>query len=237
VNGLELRELVKHYAVADETVRAVDGVSLTIEPGEFVAIYGPSGSGKTTLLMLIAAIMRPDRGGVWFDGREVTALRENEADEYRLRDVGFVFQSFALMGGASALDNAAVNLIAQGLSMAEAREYARPWLEQVGLGNRLNRRPGQLSTGERQRVAFARALANGPRVLLADEPTGNLDTGRSREMLTLMRTLAKDRSMPVVLATHDPQAADYADRVYTLRDGRLAHGRFADELAVDNAVH
>jgi putative ABC transport system ATP-binding protein len=224
MTGLELREVVKHYATKGETVRAVDALSLTIAPGEFVALYGPSGSGKTTLLMLAAAIIAPDRGSVCFNGRDLATLSDDEAALYRRHQVGFVFQTFQLMGGASALDNAGVKLIADGFSAAEARERARAWLERVGLGGRVDHLPGHLSTGECQRVAIARALANDPRALLADEPTGNLDTRRSREILELLRELSHERQIPVLLATHDPQAAELADRTYTLRDGRLADG-------------
>jgi putative ABC transport system ATP-binding protein len=224
VAALELREVVKHYPTRGETVRAVDGVSLTVEPGEFVAIYGPSGSGKTTLLLLAAALMEPDSGSVWFDGRDVTRLDPREAARFRRSEVGFVFQSFHLMPAATALDNAAVKLLASGLTMEVARHRARPWLERVGLGPRVDHTPRELSKGECQRVAIARALANEPRVLLADEPTGNLDSKRSREVLALMRELSEERQVPVLLVTHDPQAITVVDRVFTLRDGALREG-------------
>ncbi len=226
--ALELREVVKHYPTRGETVRAVDGVSLTVEPGEFVAIYGPSGSGKTTLLLLAAALMEPDRGSVWFDGRDVTRLDAREAARFRRSEVGFVFQSFHLMPAATALDNAAVKLLASGHTMEAARHRARPWLERVGLGPRVDHTPRELSKGECQRVAIARALANEPRVLLADEPTGNLDSKRSREVLALMRELSEERGVPVLLVTHDPQAMRVVDRALTLRDGVLHDGLDVD---------
>lgn len=225
---LELRDVVKHYPTHGETVRAVDGVSLTVEPGEFVAIYGPSGSGKTTLLLLAAALLAPDRGSVWLDGRDLTRLDQRAAARLRRSEVGFVFQSFHLMPGATALDNAAVKLIASGLSMTAARHRARPWLERVGLGQRADHTPRELSKGECQRVAIARALASEPRVLLADEPTGNLDSKRSREVLALMRELSDERAVPVLLVTHDPQAITVVDRVLTLRDGVLREGLDVD---------
>jgi putative ABC transport system ATP-binding protein len=220
---LEFRDVVKHFANG-ELVRAVDGVSLRIAPGEFVAVYGPSGSGKTTLLMLAAALLKPDGGSVRFDGRDIHTLTQLEAAHYRRRDVGFVFQSFHLMGASTALDNAAVKLLADGWTMSDARDQARPWLERVGLGSRAHHTPGQLSTGECQRVAIARALVSEPRLVLADEPTGNLDTQRGGQVLGLLRKLAAEHGIPVLLVTHDPQAAELVDRVHTVRDGRLTDG-------------
>jgi putative ABC transport system ATP-binding protein len=230
VTGLRLRELVKHYSSANELVRAVDGISLDVAAGEFVAISGASGAGKTTLLMLAAGIMRPDSGSVWFDGQDIAGLDDAAAALYRRRDIGFVFQSFQLMGGASAVENAAVKIVADGFSPSEAREHVEPWIKRVGLGGREDHLPGQLSTGERQRVAIARALANEPRVLLADEPTGNLDSHRGREILTLFQELAHESGVSVVLATHDPQAVEFVDTLHTMRDGRL------ERSMVDTAV-
>ncbi|MGB2710643.1 MAG: ABC transporter ATP-binding protein [Conexibacter sp.] len=230
MSALELRDVVKHYPTRGETVRAVDGVSLTVEPGEFVAIYGPSGSGKTTLLLLAAALMEPDRGSIWFGGRDVTRLAPREAARFRRSDVGFVFQSFHLMPAATALDNAAVKLLASGSTLAVAHHHARMWLERVGLGARFDHTPRELSKGECQRVAIARALANEPRVLLADEPTGNLDSRRSREVLGLLRELSDERGIPVLLVTHDPQAIRIVDRAYTLHDGALADGLDIDTI-------
>jgi putative ABC transport system ATP-binding protein len=222
VSGLELRDVVKHYASGDETVRAVDGVSLSVEPGEVVALYGPSGSGKTTLLLLAAGLVAPNKGSVRFDGRELGALSDEQLAVHQRREVGFVSQSFDLLVGVPALDNAAVKLLADRVPLVAARREATPWLERVGLGRRLHHLPAQLSSGERQRVAIARALANGPRLVLADEPTGNLDTQRGAEVLALLLRVSRERGAAVVLVTHDPQAAEVADRVLTLRDGRLA---------------
>jgi putative ABC transport system ATP-binding protein len=220
--SLEFDNVVKHYAAdGGEIVHAVNGVTLSIEGGEMVALYGPSGSGKTTLLMLAAALMRPDQGRVRFAGRDLSGLGENEAADYRLRDVGVVFQHYELMRGVPAVENAAIKLLSEPISIAEARRRAAPWLERVGLGHRLEAMPEQLSGGERQRVAIARALANDPRLILADEPTGSLDTQRGLEILMLLRDIAHERGVPVLVVTHDPQAAQIADRVHTLRDGRL----------------
>ena len=167
--ALELHDVVKHYpSGGGETVRAVDGLTLTVSPGEFVALYGPSGSGKTTLLLLAAALIVPEAGEVLFDGKNVGTLSEREGARYRLHDVGFVFQSFHLMPNTSALDNATIKLTAEGLRLSEARRRARPWLERLDLGRRQDHTPERLSMGERQRVAIARALVNEPRLLLAD---------------------------------------------------------------------
>ena len=228
---LELRDLTKRYTSGESVIRAVDGVSLRIEPGQFVALYGPSGSGKTTLLTMAAGLMAPDAGSVLVDGRDIASLSARQSASFRLRHVGFVFQSFHLMLGASALDNAALKLLGDGYSLREARRLARPWVERVGLAGRAEHRPVQMSMGERQRVAIARALVNEPELLLADEPTGSLDTQRGREVLELLRDVCHERAIPGLLVTHDPQAQEFVDRVYTLRDGRLHEGLHAVALA------
>ncbi len=222
--ALELRDVSKAYTGGPQQVRAVDGVSLVVEPGELVALHGPSGSGKTTLLLLAAGLAVADSGSVRFGALDVGALSEREAAAYRLRDVGFVFQSFHLIPHSSALDNATIKLTAAGHTLREARSAAMPWLERVGLSERIEHAPEQLSMGERQRVALARALAGEPRLLLADEPTGNLDSERSAEILALIRDVAHERDVPALLVTHDPAAGEVADRMLTLRDGRLADG-------------
>ncbi|HTW43879.1 MAG TPA: ABC transporter ATP-binding protein [Solirubrobacteraceae bacterium] len=234
MSTLELREVVKHYTSEIETVKAVDGVSLTIGPGEFVALYGPSGSGKTTLLLLAAALARPDSGSVHFDGRALTEMSERESALYRRRDLGFVFQSFHLMPHTSALDNATIKLTGDGCTLREGRRRARPWIERVGLGARADHTPEQLSMGERQRIAIARALANEPRLLLADEPTGNLDSKRSREILALMRDICHERAIPGLLVTHDHDAVPLVDRVYALRDGHMADGMDPELVATSS---
>jgi putative ABC transport system ATP-binding protein len=218
---LELRELVKHYpAPGGEPVRAVDGVSLEVAPGEMVALYGPSGSGKTTLLLMVAALLAPSSGSVLVDGRDVSALSEREASRFRLSELGFVRQNFDLLPGVSAIDNAVLKLL-ESVRWREAHARIRPLLERLGLGERLEHRAEMLSMGERQRVMIARALSTQPRLLLADEPTGSLDTQRSREVLELLRELCRERGVAIVLVSHDPLAAGYADRVLALRDGRL----------------
>jgi putative ABC transport system ATP-binding protein len=231
VTALQLDQVVKHYRGAGETVKAVDGVSLLVDAGDLVALYGPSGSGKTTLLMLAAGLMAPDSGSVLFDDRQVGEMSEREGSKYRMRDVGFVFQSFHLMAGATALDNATIKLIGDGRTLTEARKMAEPWLQRVGLGERMRHMPDQLSMGERQRVAIARALVNEPRLLLADEPTGSLDSKRSKEILAVLRDICHERQIPGLLVTHDPEARKFADRVHTLRDGHLREGLDAELMA------
>jgi putative ABC transport system ATP-binding protein len=217
---LELRDLVKHYHVGDgEPIRAVDGVSMMVDAGEFVALYGPSGSGKTTLLELIAGLQQPDAGSVLINGRDVFALSRRESDEYRLRQLGIIGQPHNLIPGARAVENASLKLWLS--NKRQARRTIEPLLERLGLGDRLLHRTEQLSMGERQRVLIAMALATNPKLVLADEPTGTLDTRRTREVLGLLRELCRERSAAIVLATHDPQAADFADQVRELRDGRL----------------
>jgi putative ABC transport system ATP-binding protein len=228
VSTLELRDVVKHYVSGGERVRAVDGVSLRVSPGEFVALYGPSGSGKTTLLLLASGLSIPDKGSVLFGERDLSLMSGAQADNFRLRDVGFVFQSFQLIAGASALSNTALKLLADKFTMREAKEQALPWLRRVGLATRVQHTPERLSMGERQRVAIARALVNEPRLLLADEPTGNLDSKRSVEILSLLRDVCHERRIPGLIVTHDPQAMGFVDRVHTLRDGRLADGLDAE---------
>jgi putative ABC transport system ATP-binding protein len=224
---------VKLYRGAGEDVRAVDGVSLTADAGEMVALHGPSGSGKTTLLLLIAALLAPDQGTVRYEGRELSSLSEEEASEYLLRDVGFIYQSFHLMPRVSTVENAALKLVLRGVGMREAQARTVPWLERLGLGGRVEHTPEQLSGGERQRVAIARALAGDPKLILADEPTGNLDSRRSGEIIELLHRVAHERGVCVVLVTHDVEAAQIADRRYTLRDGKLvddAHAREREHL-------
>jgi putative ABC transport system ATP-binding protein len=218
---LELRDLVKHYRSAgEETVKAVDGVSMSVSPGEMVALYGPSGSGKTTLLLMVAALLTPTSGKVLVNGRDISSLSEREASHFRLREMGFVRQNFDLLPGVTAIDNAVLKLL-KNTHWKEAQERVRPLLERLGLAERLNHRSETLSMGERQRVMIARALSTEPKLLLADEPTGSLDTQRGREVLELLTELCRERGVAIVLVSHDPQAAGYADRVLALRDGRL----------------
>jgi len=215
---LELRDLVKHYQVGGGApIHAVDGVSMRIARGEFVVLYGPSGSGKTTLLDLIAGLQPPDSGSVLLDGRDVVAMSRREADQYRLREIGIIGHD--LPPGWRALQSASLKLLLS--NGREALRSVEPLLGQLGLGDRLAHRTEELSMGERQRVLIARALSTDPKLVLADEPTGSLDTQLTREVLGRLRGLCRERDMALLLATHDPQAAAFADEVHELRDGCL----------------
>ena len=223
---LELEHVVKRYQCGGEEVRAVDDVSFVVDAGEMLAIHGPSGSGKTTLLLLIAALLRPERGAIRYHGRELASLSEEQSCDYLLRDVGFIYQRFHLMPRVSAIENASIKLVLAGAGMREAQARAVPWLQRLGLDDRLGYTPEQLSGGERQRVAIARAVAGEPKLILADEPTGNLDSKRSGEIMELLHSFAHERGAGVVVVSHDTEATSIADRRCTLRDGRLIDGAF-----------
>ena len=218
---LELQRVVKRYRSGDEDVCAIDGISLSVNEGEMLALQGPSGSGKTTLLLLAACVLQADEGSVVYRGRDLTSMSEQEAAQYRLADVGVIVQRTHLMARVPAVENAATKLLLGGVALPEAHARALAWLERVGMGERARRTPEELSGGERQRVAIARALAGKPRLILADEPTANLDSHRSREIVALLAQLAHEQEVGVLLVTHDPDAAAIADRVLRLRDGRL----------------
>ena len=217
---VELQGLVKQYAGA-EIVQAVNGVSLTIEPGEVVVLYGPSGSGKSTLLQMAGGYVRPDHGAVLFEGKDVSRLSRKDMALHQRTSVGLVEQRYLLTRGVTAVDNAAVKLLADRESLRRARERVAPWLDRVGLSDRMEHTPAQLSGGEAQRVALARALANEPRLILADEPTGALDQERGAEILDLIAGITRERRAGALIVTHDPDAARVADSVYSLIDGRL----------------
>jgi putative ABC transport system ATP-binding protein len=218
---LELRELVKHYRAGDEeVVRAVDGVSLAVAPGELVALYGPSGSGKTTLLMMIAGLLVPDSGSITVAGREISGLSERERARFRRSQLGFIRQSLDLIPGVRADDNAALKLFATS-GRRDAQRSIEPLLQRLGLNGRALQRAEQLSMGERQRVMIARALSTEPSLVLADEPTGSLDTERGMEVLELLSEVCHERGVAMLLVTHDPRAVAFADRVHALRDGQL----------------
>ena len=219
---LELEGVVKHYRAASEEVPAIDGVSLTIAPGEIVAVQGPSGSGKTTLLLLIAALLKPDEGTIRFGGRDIGSLSNDQACDFRLQEVGFISQTTRLMSHVSAVENAAMDLMLGGVGRREAKARASDYLERVGLGDRLAHTPEELSAGQRQRVALAGALATEPKLILPDEPTGNLDSDASLQTVELLGEIAHDSGACVLLVTHDPEAAALADRRFTLRDGTLS---------------
>ncbi len=214
--------LTKVYALGDTELRALDDVDLTIEHGEFVAIMGASGSGKSTLMNILGCLDRPTSGRYVLDGREVSRLSRGELAEVRNETIGFVFQSFNLLARTSAVENVELPLVYAGLPRRERRERARDALERVGLGQRLDHRPSQLSGGQQQRVAIARAIVNRPKLVFADEPTGNLDTKTSVDVMRLFQELWS-AGLTIVYVTHEPDVARYASRVVTVRDGRIVN--------------
>jgi putative ABC transport system ATP-binding protein len=218
---LQVQNIKKSYHMGRVVVPALRGVSFDVEEGEFLAVLGPSGSGKSTLLHLIGCLDRPDEGEILFEGRNVLILNDDELAELRLKRIGFVFQFFNLLPRLTALENVKIPLALAGISDKEADERARKLLEMVGLGERLNHRPSELSGGEQQRVAIARALINNPKLVLADEPTGNLDTKSGWEIVNLMRKLNEDLGQTFIVVTHDPQIAEVADRIIYLKDGLI----------------
>ncbi len=221
----DVRGVAKFFTKGDSVVRAVDGVDLDIEAGEFVALEGPSGSGKTTLLQLLGALDRPSEGQVLFEGRDLATLRDHQLAELRLRAFGFVFQQFNLIPTLTALQNIEAGLAPAGVSGSDLRDRSAALLAEVGLAARESHLPAQLSGGEQQRVAIARALANEPRVILADEPTGNLDSTTGAEVIALLSNLAARHDATVIVATHDADLAARAPKRLAMRDGKvLAHG-------------
>lgn len=231
---LEMVDVHKYYKGPGGTsVKAVDGAMLSVGAGEVVAIFGPSGSGKTTFLLLAAGLLAPDQGMVEFDGKELASLSQEKILCYRREQLGFIFQTFNLVPGLSALDNIVVPRLLTGIGYRQAEAHARELLDTVGLGDRALHRPDQLSGGEQQRVAIARALAGEPSLILADEPTGNLDTARGDEVLKLLTELAREHAATVLLVTHDLRAAQYADRIEEMHDGRLYP---YDELATEKLI-
>ena len=219
---IELRDICKTYTLGEVEVRALKGVSLDIAHGEFVALMGPSGSGKTTLMNTLGCLDHPSGGSYVLEGEEVTKLSGDQRARLRNRKIGFVFQNFNLLPRTSALENVELPLLyASRLRTAERRRRVRKLLCKVGLGARMDHQPSQLSGGEQQRAAIARALANEPAILLADEPTGNLDSRTSREVLDLFRQLNAEDHLTIILVTHDQEVARNARRAIVLRDGQV----------------
>jgi putative ABC transport system ATP-binding protein len=227
---IEVKDLKKRYMMGSEEVWALDGVTLSIEEGDYVAVMGPSGSGKSTLMNMLGCLDTPTSGTYYLRGEDVSTFSDNELAEIRNHEIGFVFQTFNLLPRVNCLRNAELPLIYAGMSKAKRRERATEALRNVGLGDRLDHRPNELSGGQRQRVATARALVNRPSLLLADEPTGNLDTETGDEIMQLLEGLHRQGNT-ILLVTHEEPIAHHARRIIHLRDGKLER----DE-AVDNPV-
>ena len=225
---IRLDNVTKDYTIGEVKTRALDRVSLCIENGEFSALVGPSGSGKTTLLQIVGCLDVPDSGGVLIDGRDVTGLNHNERADLRKEMIGFIFQFFALVPVLSAYENVELPLLLNNIGESERKEKALSLLDAVGLSHRLDHRPDQLSGGEQQRVAIARALATDPLLVLADEPTANLDTDNGKQAMEIMQKLNAETGTAFIFATHDPRVVSFAGRVVHMRDGAIVD---------DNASH
>jgi putative ABC transport system ATP-binding protein len=235
VPALEAQQLSRTFHLGDEPVKALDGVSLVVTSGEFVSIMGPSGSGKSTLLHLLGLLETPDGGRVLVEGRDTTGLNDDELTHLRRDRLGFVFQTFELIPNLSARENVLLPAEIAG-RLPAAEEHLVQLAATLGIADRLDHRPSQLSGGQRQRVALARALINDPVVVLADEPTGNLDSKTGQEVLALLRSGVDRHGWTVVMVTHDPQAARTADRIVFLRDGRLAGEAGTQETDIPSII-
>lgn len=218
---VDARDLTKVYQMGDVEVHALRGLSMLIEPGEIVAIMGPSGSGKSTLMNMLGCLDSPTSGEYYLDGERVAGMVDDQLADIRNRKVGFVFQGFNLLPRSSALANVELPLRYSSTNGRSRRGMARSALEVVGLGDRMNHRPNELSGGEQQRVAIARAIVNEPSILMADEPTGNLDTKSGDEIMELLLSLNHDRGTTLIIVTHDPEIAAHTGRVVNIRDGRV----------------
>jgi len=218
---IELHDVWRLYHMGEETINALAGVNLEISHGEFVSIVGPSGSGKSTLLHIIGGLDSPTRGSIVVDGRDLSKASDKELSSYRNKKVGFVFQTFNLQPTYNALENVALPLVFAKVPLGKRNQMAREALNTVGLSDRVRHKPGELSGGERQRVGMARALVNNPKILLADEPTGNLDSKSSERIMELLTRLNRERGLTLVLVTHDLARAKNANRMLQMHDGKL----------------
>lgn len=229
---IEMRDVVRQYRIGGQTVRALDGISLELEGGQFVSMVGPSGAGKSTMLHLLGALDTPDSGSIEFDGDEISQLNDEQQSRFRHHRVGFIFQFFNLLPTLSAWENVAVPKLLDGVRLGKAKPDSIRLLERVGLGNRTDHRPAELSGGQMQRVAVARALMMDPPLILADEPTGNLDSVTGASILELLGEVAHEpgRGRLVVMVTHNPEAAEATDRVIMLQDGRIVSNERAAVL-------
>jgi putative ABC transport system ATP-binding protein len=227
---IRVADLQRSYVMGTETVHALRGVTLEIRRNEYVAIMGPSGSGKSTLMNLLGCLDTPSGGEYWLSGQEVSRMTDDALARVRNKEIGFVFQTFNLLPRASALQNVELPLVYAGLAARDRRRRAEEALRRVGLGDRMDHRPNELSGGQRQRVAIARALVNEPAILLADEPTGNLDSTTSEEILGVFERL-HGQGQTIVLVTHEPDVAQHAHRTVVIRDGRIASDRLNREVA------
>jgi putative ABC transport system ATP-binding protein len=226
---ITLDHVHKVYQMGDVEIHALRGVSLHIDRGEFIAIMGASGSGKSTMMNIIGCLDRPTRGQYFLEGQDVSQLSRDELADIRNRKIGFVFQGFNLLPRTSALENVELPMLYLGIKTAERLQRAKEALDLVGLGSRINNMPNQLSGGQQQRVAIARALVNDPSIILADEPTGNLDSRTSVEVMDVFQRLNADRGITIALVTHEPDIAQYARRIIVFKDGRIKNDSMVEE--------
>jgi putative ABC transport system ATP-binding protein len=223
-----IRDLHKIYKMGTNEVHALDGVSVAVRRGEILSIMGPSGSGKSTLMNILGCLDQPTRGYYALDGKDVSKMSDDELAAVRNRKVGFVFQSFNLLPRTTALDNVILPLVYAGTSLRQRRERAEEVLEAVGLGDRLDHMPNELSGGQQQRVAIARALVNEPAIILADEPTGNLDSRSGEEVMAILQSLNRDRGITILLVSHDPRISHHGERIIHLFDGKVTEEEIVD---------
>jgi putative ABC transport system ATP-binding protein len=235
MNLISAKNLNKTYGSGGLAVTALKDVSFEVSPGEFVAVMGPSGCGKSTLLHLLGGLDRPTAGEISIDGQKLTDLNDNQLTELRRRKIGFVFQFFNLIPVLNAVENAALPMTLDGVAQPEARKRSEEWLTKVGLAERHTHKPSQLSGGQQQRVSIARALTTNPALILADEPTGNLDTRASDDIAALLRQAANEWGRAVVVVTHDPRIAAYADRIIFLKDGSIVEETILEPKNKKNA--
>jgi putative ABC transport system ATP-binding protein len=233
---IQAENLTKVYGTGDTAVVALDHVNLTVNPGEFVAVMGPSGCGKSTLLHLIGGLDRPSDGNVSIDGQPLAKMSDDTLTQVRRRKIGYVFQFFNLIPILSSVENVALPLMLDGADSAKTKQKAVEWLTKVGLEHRLTSQPDQLSAGQQQRVAIARALITDPVLVLADEPTGNLDTKAADEIAVLLKQVAKTWGRAVLMVTHDPRIAAYADRIVFLKDGKIVSETYLENGAVKSEI-
>ncbi len=226
-------DVVKEYRMGDQTLQALKGVSVTIYRGEYISIMGPSGSGKSTLFNAIGGLDKPSSGKVFIDEVDVAQLDALELAWLRCRKIGYIFQTFNLIPVMTALENVALPMIFGGMLEADARDKAKLILERVELGHRIDNKPSQLSGGQQQRVAIARAFANDPAIILADEPTGNLDLNTGKAIIALLKEMNQERGVTVISATHDLKMLDISDRIFWIRDGEVEKIQRRDEVTID----
>jgi len=234
---IEVKNLVKKYRVGTEIITALDGVDLKIQKGEFIAIVGTSGSGKSTLLNMMSGLERPTKGEIWINNILINKVKEKDMAAFRRNYMGFVFQSFNLLSSLTALENSVLPLILQGMGSKERSKRGREMLKILGLENRMLNKPSQMSGGQQQRVSIARALINNPKIIFCDEPTGNLDTRTTKEIMELLTTTIKEKGQTLVMVTHDRDVAGYADRIIHMVDGIITSEENKGGVLVNEKVN